>query len=117
MTPNRTRPARRCWERVRVSVHVIATSIIPPELRGTCPGAFHTGGSFGHLPGRFPFDLTWSYNSQDNSDGPLGKGTSLSIDYFITPSAVLGAGYFELVEPGNLHFAFHNSGSGTYVNS
>src|SRR5215218_3411663 len=33
------------------------------------------------LPCRLGPEVAWLYNSQDNGDGPLGKGTSLSLSW------------------------------------
>src|SRR5438876_679628 len=58
-------------------------------------GAFMLRGQIAAIPGRVPIVLKWGFNSQDNSNGPLGTGTSLSTDYFIAASAVLGSGVYE----------------------
>jgi hypothetical protein len=68
---------------------------------------------------RVPIAAAWLYNSQDATNGPLGKGTSLSYDYFIAKSAVLAGQPYELIGPGNRHFSFDSTpnGNGDYIDS
>jgi YD repeat-containing protein len=81
-------------------------------------GAFLIRKDLETIPGRVPIRIGWQFNSQDNTDGPLGKGTSLSYDYFIAQSQVSDYSY-ELSAPGNLHFAFDltPNGNGDYIDS
>lgn len=75
-------------------------------------GAFHIEERLAMIPGRVPVVLDWQFVSQDLSDGPLGQGTSLSTDYFITPAFyspdyfIPANGTFELLGPKNVHFLF-----------
>ncbi|MCX6366989.1 MAG: hypothetical protein NTX57_09810, partial [Armatimonadetes bacterium] len=43
--------------------------------------------TFAVVPGRLPFPITWSFRSLDGSEGPMGLGTSLSTDYYMSYDA------------------------------
>lgn len=76
-------------------------------------GSLSVGGDLIEIPGRIPISLGWQWRSQDNSNGPIAKGTSLTTDYFVT---AYGGGY-ELLGPGNRHFLFPTLSGGDYINT
>jgi hypothetical protein len=67
------------------------------------------------LPGRIGHQLAWYYNSQDGSNGPFGKGTSLSVSYFLTAGP---SGGIDLITPGHRRYTFtwqYDWHTGTYA--
>src|SRR5207249_3023829 len=56
-------------------------------------GAYMIEEPIAFIPGRVPISLDWIYTSRDNSNGPLGTGTSLSIDYFVAASSLMSNSY------------------------
>lgn len=77
-------------------------------------GALQLRQSLGTLPGRMPISCGWLYNAQDATDGPLGKGTSTSWDWFLEP---YGDSY-QLIGPGNRRYMFRPTGvAGQYKNT
>ena len=88
-------------------------------------GSFHIEERLATIPGRVPIVLEWQFVSQDLSEGPLGLGTSLSTDYFITPAfyspdyVIPGNSAIELLGPKNVHFLFYpdlQGGSDDFTN-
>jgi YD repeat-containing protein len=80
---------------------------------GTAPGsvdiasgAFLMQQSLTTLKGRIPVQLGWFYNSQDATNGPLGKGTSLPYDFFIAKSTADPLHPYEFITPGHRHYEF-----------
>jgi hypothetical protein len=62
------------------------------SLRGSvdvATGAFRIQEKLATLTGRVPGVAAWFYNSQDATNGPLGKGTSLPYDYFVAKATTL----------------------------
>src|SRR5207237_6325183 len=55
------------------------------------------------LPSRYPHQVALSFNSQEGSNGPLGKGTSLSTSVFVAYGPAAG---IDLIFPGHRRFEF-----------
>jgi Domain of unknown function (DUF6531) len=70
------------------------------------------------LHARLPFHLSWFFTSQDASSGPLGRGTSLSCDWFVARSQAVAGQPYELIAPGGRHYVFNATpnASGDYFN-
>jgi YD repeat-containing protein len=66
-------------------------------------GAFLIRFPLHSIPGRIGHQLAWFFNSQDGSNGPLGKGTSLSVSYFTQYG---NGGGIDLVTPGHRRYRF-----------
>ncbi len=74
-------------------------------------GAVSLSEKLGTLPGRMPFTLSWGFEAQDYTAGPLGTGTYLSCDFFLIGGGTYGA--YKLITPDNRHFVFMPDGTGT----
>jgi hypothetical protein len=55
------------------------------------------------LPCRLGPEVAWYFNSQDNTDGPLGKGTSTSLDWKTYQDANY---HWYIIAPGHRRYAF-----------
>jgi hypothetical protein len=72
-----------------------------------------------NLRGRHPFALALHFTSGDNSNGPAGKGTSLSCAWFLAQSPVIAGSPYILIAPGGRQFVFDSApdAQGNYRNS
>jgi YD repeat-containing protein len=69
------------------------------------------------IPGVIPMAGWIYYDTQDASIGPFGRGTSTNYDYFVRATALYPGATYELIAPGNLHYAFDTNAGGTYSDS
>jgi hypothetical protein len=80
-------------------------------------GALQVDAPLSVMPSLVPVIGGWAYTSQDSSNGPLGKGTSLPYDFFIVSIPGSGPPY-EVIAPGNRHFSFAaQNGNGDWINT
>jgi YD repeat-containing protein len=80
----------------------------------TATGAFVKVFNCQTIPGPTPLKGWLYYNTQDASKGPFGIGTSCAYDYFIRANPPYPGAAYELIAPGNLHYAFDANSGGTY---
>jgi len=65
--------------------------------------------TFATIPGSMPISLSWVYRGKDDSNGPMGRGTWLSTDYYTVPIIPAGSSVptsITLIAPGNYRYSF-----------